>query len=1101
MTKPKKEALTRTQWLQERAALQQRVAELEAQLQRAQAGGEQQLRFTETLLAAIPTPAFFKDVQGRYLGCNDAFTAQMGVTAEELKGKTVYDLWPGEHAQIYHQQDLELMQHPERQVYEFKVRDKNGQDRDVIFAKNVFCDETGQVAGLVGAYVDITERKRVEEALRESQALFQSLVESMPQNVFSKDLEGRFTFANQQYCKTIDQSLDDILGKTDFELHPSPLAHKYRKDDQQVMQQRRIFQTIEEHQALGGEKSHVQMVKAPLFDAAGQVSGMLGIFWDITASVQMQEALKTSQEYVRSIIDSSLDMIIAVNMERRITQFNRAAQETFGYRLEEVLGKHVDMLYADPQEGLAVHQTTVQEGQCIREVLDKRKDGRIFPCHLSASCLRDARGELVGVMGISRDITARKQAEEALRQERDLSRALADAAAMINRTLDPDEVMDRILGQVSQVVPNDAANVMLVEKENRARIARWRGYERFRAEVFVSTAVFDLDVMPNLRQMIETGEPIVVPDTLTYPGWVHTPELARLHSYAGAPIRVRGVVVGFLNVDSATPDFFTPLHADILRAFADHAAIALENAQLYRAAQQELAERKQAQEALRASEERYRRLFERSNDAIFLVDRRTGRYQEANAAAEKLTGRSAAELQQLTTLDVTPEGAQERLAHVLTAQQTLDMGEVRYLRPDGVTRTALLDVVPLDDRTVFGIARDITERQEIEERLQRQDRLAAIGQLAAGIAHDFRNLLTTIILYAQLGQRRPDLPPAVAQHLEIIIGEARKAADLVRQILDFGRRTEIERSPLDLVAFVGSVVAVLQRILPETIHITFDVGPGACIVEGDAGRLQQTLTNLALNARDAMPDGGSLRIGVTRITVEPGAAPPLPEMVEALAPPAWICLSIADTGVGMTEEVRAHLFEPFFTTKEEGKGVGLGLAQVYGIVQLHAGYIDVETEVGQGTAFHIYLPAAAAAEDTTAETISDAPRGLGETILLVEDNAGLRKVGASILTALGYRVLTAANGREALALHQAEGPIALLVTDLVMPEMGGKALVQALRHRVPHLKALAMSGYTAEASVETLRAAGFLEVVRKPFDAATLARAVRRALDEGGAKA
>jgi CheY-like chemotaxis protein len=262
--------------------------------------------------------------------------------------------------------------------------------------------------------------------------------------------------------------------------------------------------------------------------------------------------------------------------------------------------------------------------------------------------------------------------------------------------------------------------------------------------------------------------------------------------------------------------------------------------------------------------------------------------------------------------------------------------------------------------------------------------------------------------------------------------------------------------------------------------------------------LQQALTNLALNARDAMPDGGDLHIGVTRVAVEPGATPPLPEMEKAVAPPAWIRLSVTDTGVGMNKEVRAHLFEPFFTTKAPGRGTGLGLAQVYGIVQLHAGYIDVETAVGQGSTFCIYLPAVAWAAEKALEDTTTVPRGQGERLLFVEDNAHLREAGQGLLTELGYRVLTAADGREALALAQAEGPFALLITDLVMPEMGGKALLQALRRRVPDLKALAVTGYTAEESVQTLQAAGFLDVIRKPFDADRLARAVRRALDEGG---
>ena len=263
------------------------------------------------------------------------------------------------------------------------------------------------------------------------------------------------------------------------------------------------------------------------------------------------------------------------------------------------------------------------------------------------------------------------------------------------------------------------------------------------------------------------------------------------------------------------------------------------------------------------------------------------------------------------------------------------------------------------DGTIGGIivyTEIVNERREMEEYLRRQERLAALGQLAAGISHDFRNLMATIIICGQLGKRAPDLHPQAAHYLDIIVEEAQKSTDLIGQILDFGRNTELELRPLDLVAFVEKIAGVLRRTIPSTIIITVEAEPGACMIEGDAGRLQQVLTNLALNARDAMPDGGTLRIGVSRIPVEPGAAPPLPAMAEAPPPPAWICLSVADTGTGMTQEAVAHLFEPFFTTKGEGKGSGLGLAQVYGIVNLHKGYVDVENVPGQGVTVRTYLP-------------------------------------------------------------------------------------------------------------------------------------------------
>ncbi len=598
----------------------------------------------------------------------------------------------------------------------------------------------------------------------------------------------------------------------------------------------------------------------------------------------------------------------------------------------------------------------------------------------------------------------------------------------------------------------------------------------------------DLDNLAGMPALLQ--EPVIANDVPHDPRADGLPAAHPVvHTFMGLPVQAGGEVVGVVGVANRR-DGYDEEMARFLEPYLNACASIIQAIWLR-------SREREAVAALRKSEELVRVAASSLDCILYVVDAelrfvlfKGGRLSVLDLVPDQVLGSTLYDLFQTTNPDhplISPH--LQALTGEVVRTETVQKG---------LTFSVMLSPMKNEQDDIIGVvglALDITERKEIEERMQRQDRLAAIGQLAAGIAHDFRNLLTTIILYAQLGRRENDLAPDVAQHLEVIVGEARKATDLIKQILDFGRRTEIDRRPLDLVAFVQEVVAVLQRTLPETIHVTLDVGSETCMVAGDAGRLQQVLTNLAINARDAMPDGGDLCIQLTRIPVRAGATPPLPEMMNALAPPAWVCLSVADTGVGMTEEVRAHLFEPFFTTKEEGEGTGLGLAQVFGIIQLHAGYIDVETTVGQGTTFYIYLPASVATEETT-EIAATAPTGQGETLLLVEDNAKLREAVESMLTDLGYRVLTAANGREALTLCQVEDDVALLITDLVMPNMGGKALMQVLRRRIPHLRALAMTGYTTEESIQSLQAAGFMQVIRKPFDADALAQAIQRALEE-----
>jgi len=392
----------------------------------------------------------------------------------------------------------------------------------------------------------------------------------------------------------------------------------------------------------------------------------------------------------------------------------------------------------------------------------------------------------------------------------------------------------------------------------------------------------------------------------------------------------------------------------------------------------------------------------------------------------------------------------------------------------------------------------LAELRETQEQLARQERLAAVGQLAAGIAHDFRTLLTTIMLCAQMSLRKPDLPPKVARSLETILSESKKAAGLVQQILDFSSRSMLKIEAIDLTSLVGEAIDILRRMIPESIRLTLAKPSDLCIVKADPGRVQQVLMNLATNARDAMPQGGELRFELSRVTVKPGEKPPVAGMPPLSSPPAggieggeWVCLVVSDTGMGMTEEVRGHLFEPFFTTKDVDEGTGLGLAQVYGIVRQHEGYIGVETEVGKGTTFRIYLPAyEEEVEEAETEEPSTSPQGQWETILLVQNNEKLREAGQELLESLGYRVLAAANGREALAMSQVarwsgsrpKQRVSLVITDMVMPEMGGKELMQRLRSTRPTLKALGITGYAREEVTEELREVGFLNVVRKPFE-------------------
>jgi len=391
------------------------------------------------------------------------------------------------------------------------------------------------------------------------------------------------------------------------------------------------------------------------------------------------------------------------------------------------------------------------------------------------------------------------------------------------------------------------------------------------------------------------------------------------------------------------------------------------------------------------------------------------------------------------------------------------------------------------------VIRDVTQQREVERRIQQQERLAAVGQLAAGIAHDFNNIMAVITLYAGMSLRSPDVPGEVYERLEIIDQQARRASDLIQQIMDFSRRTVLERGPMDLLAFIKEQIKLLQRTLSENIKVEMTYGQDEYTIHADPTRIQQAIMNLATNARDAMPQGGRFHITLDRVQSEEDGTPPLPDM----RPGDWVCVRVADTGTGIPDDVLPHIYDPFFTTKEPGKGTGLGLPQVYGIIKQHEGHIDVKTNVGEGTTFILYLPALSLEQPETPRLGKEhLILGAGQVILVVEDDAATRLAVVSSLELLGYHVLEATNGREALAVFEAHADqIALVLSDMVMPEMGGRALFHALKQQEPEVKVILLTGHPLkEKEMEPLQVQGLSGWLLKPPSLEKLAEVVAQAL-------
>jgi nitrogen-specific signal transduction histidine kinase len=392
---------------------------------------------------------------------------------------------------------------------------------------------------------------------------------------------------------------------------------------------------------------------------------------------------------------------------------------------------------------------------------------------------------------------------------------------------------------------------------------------------------------------------------------------------------------------------------------------------------------------------------------------------------------------------------------------------------------------------VYAVIIDLSERKRLEEQFRQAQKMEAVGRLAGGIAHDFNNLLTVINGYGQMLLARLDKADPAREQIQEMTAAGERAAGLTAQLLAFSRKAVVEPRVLNLNEVVTHSASLLRRLIGEDVQLATALAPDLSPVRADPTQVEQVLLNLAVNAKDAMPDGGKLTIETQSVRLRE-QNPAYPD----LAPGQYVQLAVSDTGHGMTDEVKARLFEPFFTTKEAGKGTGLGLAVVHGAVRQSGGRVDVYSEVGVGTTFKILLPAAEAAVPSSKELRLE-PRG-GETILLVEDEPAVRRLARLSLEAHGYTVLEAGNGPEAIRVAEGHaGPIDLMVTDVVMPGMGGRQVAEQLRVSRPGLKVLYVSGYTDDAVVRHGIVAANDAFLQKPFTPLALARKVRSVLDRG----
>ncbi len=772
-------------------------------------------------------------------------------------------------------------------------------------------------------------------------------------------------------------------------------------------------------------------------DAAGRVLRMLGTIQDITDRKLHEAALRESEDRFRLLSEAAFEGIAVIDLGR-IVDCNERLATMHGYAPRELIGKAVLDIVAPEHREVVSERLRTGAGD-RHELLALCKDGSVFPVEVQGRALTH-RGRGLKVVAV-RDITERRRAEQALRKsEEKFSKVFLAAPAGISVS----GLGDGRLLEINQ------------------EFSRLFGHTRDEA---IGRTSFELGLW------LDSGD--------------------------------RGRILRLLAARGEVKDLELQLRAKdgrIVTLRYSAQAIELEGQSLLLSAFVDITQRKQAEEALRRSQEQYQALVGGVRDVIFAMSP-DGTLEALNPAFAEITGWPREEWLGRPFVGLLhPEDvpAAVGLLQRVLQDEPRPTAQLRVRTRDGGHRVGEFHTtVQRRDGAIvgiLGIVRDITDRLALEEQFRQAQKMEAVGQLAGGVAHDFNNLLTVIRSYSDLildglpaeDERRADI--------EEIREAARRATVLTRQLLAFSRRQVLQPSVVSLNTVVTGAERLLRRLIGEDVTLVTRLDPTLGAVKADPGQLEHVIMNLAVNARDAMPDGGTLTVETVNVPL--GTVAPA-DLVTVMPPADYVLLRVADTGSGMDAETMAHLFEPFFTTKELGKGTGLGLATVYGVVKQSGGYIAVESEPGRGAAFSIYLPRVRGSAEL-GEAGPDRPGSLegNETILLVEDEGAVRTVACQSLRRLGYTVLEAADGGAAmLVARRQETPIAILVTDVVMPGMDGAALADRLRADHPGLKVLLMSGYAYDVALQQAALEPGLHFLQKPFTPEVLARRVRDVLD------
>lgn len=910
----------------------------------------------------------------------------------------------------------------------------------------------GWVSWSIG--LNITPRKRAEEALRGSMDKYSWLFENTQDFIYQTDLRGRLIFASPSSRRLLGYTLEELLGRSLSELYTLP--EQEARLMKLLMENGSVTDFEAELTRRDGSRVWVSTNARLIRDEKGNPLEVGGVSRDITAAKTVEEALRESEERLSQIINFLPDATFAIDREGRVIAWNRAIEEMMGVPAEKMIGKGnyeyalpgygtrrpilIDLVLRPDEESRQSYSFFKADNNTLTvEAEHATPRGKKVTLWAMAAPLYDMHGNVVGAIESVRDITERKKAEEALREREHTLRSILVATPVglcltVNHVIKwANSAWERMFGFTHETEYVGRPTRIMYGSEAQYLTARAAAYNNLYSRIV---------------------------------GETHTDFMRRDGSQFSGYLRCT-------YLDPSDPS------KGMVSAISDLTEIA------------------QAERALREGEERYRSLFEESRDGVYSV-LRGGEITDANASFLEIFGYTREEMIGKNVHILYSDPADRaKFQREIEKEGFVKDYEIKFRKKDGTEVDCLLtsSVHFGEDGSIAGyrgILRDLSAYKALLRQLFQAQKMEAIGTLAGGVAHDFNNILQVTLGYSELILGDEKLPARYRTHLKKIHESARRGADLVHRLLTFSKKTDIRPRPLNLNRRITEMRKMLERTIPKMIDIQLSLGENLAAINADPTQVDQILMNLAVNARDAMPDGGKLIVETANIFLDEGYAK---THLDA-SPGCHVLLIVTDTGSGMDRETLEHIFEPFYTTKGVGRGTGLGLAMVHGIVKQHGGHIRCYSEPGEGSTFKIYLPALISDEEQEEAGLGEMPRHGSETILLVDDEEFIRDLGSMMLTKAGYRVITASNGKEALEVYQARGyEIALVLLDLLMPEMGGRQCLENLLSLNASVKVVIASGYSVEATTRDALATGAKGFVNKPYDSRQMLEVLREVLD------